>query len=239
MRFVAKRTIRRSFSRGRVRSTQSWAATRQPKRCWRLKSAMPNGRAKRFRQSRLQGFVIRFASATMRKPISATAPLVAGWMQSFARTKRGCGCKPRSIYCRRPAAVSERACCRCEMESSKNPVRIGNAQAFWGDLSDAAADMLAREPELDYLTTDYLAEVSMSILAMQRERDSSAGYARDFIDVVRSLLKYWSADGGCKLISNAGGLNPRACAAACQEVLANAGCGHLRIAEISADDVLE
>ncbi len=50
-------------------------------------------------------------------------------------------------------------------------VRIGNAQAFWGDRSDAAAEMLAREPDLDYLTLDYLAEVSMSILAMQRERD--------------------------------------------------------------------
>src|SRR3954466_9555162 len=119
------------------------------------------------------------------------------------------------------------------MASTKKPVRIGNAQAFWGDRSGAAADMLAREPELDYLTMDYLAEVSMSILAMQRERDSAAGYARDFIDIVRSLLPYWSADGGCKLISNAGGLNPRACAAACQEVLANAGCDRLRIAAIT------
>ncbi|HEX3599897.1 MAG TPA: acyclic terpene utilization AtuA family protein, partial [Lacipirellulaceae bacterium] len=54
-----------------------------------------------------------------------------------------------------------------------NDVRIGNAQGFWGDRSDAAAELLAREPELDYLTLDYLAEVSMSILAMQRERDPS------------------------------------------------------------------
>src|SRR3954451_18109138 len=125
------------------------------------------------------------------------------------------------------------------MASSIEPVRIGNAQAFWGDLSDAAADVLAREPELDYLTMDYLAEVSMSILAMQRERDSTAGYARDFIDVIRSLVPHWSGGGKCKLISNAGGLNPRACAAACREVLANAGCDHLRVAAIVGDDVLE
>jgi hypothetical protein len=55
------------------------------------------------------------------------------------------------------------------------PVRIGNAQAFWGDRGDAAVEMLAREPDLDYLTMDYLAEVSMSILAMQRDRDPAAG----------------------------------------------------------------
>ena len=79
--------------------------------------------------------------------------------------------------------------------ASKNSVRIGNAQAFWGDRADAAAEMLALEPDLDYLTLDYLAEVSMSILAMQRERDPSAGYARDFIDVVRSLVPYWTSGG--------------------------------------------
>jgi Acyclic terpene utilisation family protein AtuA len=67
------------------------------------------------------------------------------------------------------------------------PVRIGNAHAFWGDRVDAAAAMLAREPDLDYLTLDYLAEVSMSILAVQRDRDPRAGFAGDFIDVVRSL----------------------------------------------------
>src|SRR3954468_4829488 len=105
------------------------------------------------------------------------------------------------------------------MSTTPKIVRIGNAQAFWGDRTDAAAEMLAREPALDYLTMDYLAEVSMSILAMQREREPSAGYARDFVDVIRSLVPYWSNGGRCKLISNAGGLNPQGCVAACREVL--------------------
>src|SRR4051795_3213930 len=98
------------------------------------------------------------------------------------------------------------------MSSTPQPVRIGNAQAFWGDRTDAAAEMLAREPKLDYLTLDYLAEVSMSILATQRERDPTAGYAREFVDVVRSLIPYWSSGGRCRLITNAGGLNPHGCA---------------------------
>jgi hypothetical protein len=120
-----------------------------------------------------------------------------------------------------------------------NPiVRIGNAQAFWGDRSDAAAEMLSREPDLDYLTLDYLAEVSMSILAVQRERDPAAGYARDFVDVVRSLVPYWNAGGRCRLIANAGGLNPRGCAEACWAVLQEQVGRPMRIGVVSGDDVL-
>jgi hypothetical protein len=117
-------------------------------------------------------------------------------------------------------------------------VRIGNAQAFWGDRSDAAAEMLAREPDLDYLTLDYLAEVSMSILAAQRERDPARGYARDFVDVVRSLAPYWNAGGRCRLIANAGGLNPWGCAQACAAVLQETVDRPFKIGVISGDDVL-
>lgn len=118
-------------------------------------------------------------------------------------------------------------------------VRIGNAQAFWGDRSIAAAEMLAREPELDFLTLDYLAEVSMSILATQRQRDPQAGFAKDFVDVVRSLVPYWAAGGKCRVIANAGGLNPSGCARACREVIENTGCRSLCIGIVSGDDVLE
>lgn len=118
-------------------------------------------------------------------------------------------------------------------------VRIGNAQAFWGDRSDAPAEMLAQEPDLDYLTLDYLAEVSMSILALQRERDPSAGYARDFVEVVRTLAPYWSSGGRCRVIANAGGLNPRGCAEACLAVLAETAGRSLKIGIVSDDSVLD
>lgn len=118
-------------------------------------------------------------------------------------------------------------------------VRIGNAQGFWGDRGSAAAELLAREPELDYLTLDYLAEVSLSIMAVQRDRDPNAGYARDFVEVVRSLADYFKNDGRCRIVTNAGGLNPQGCAAACVAALAQAGCPPLNIAVVSGDDVLE
>ena len=118
-------------------------------------------------------------------------------------------------------------------------LRIGNAHGFWGDRLEAAAEMLSLEPELDFITLDFLAEVSMSILATQRERVPQAGYARDVVEVVKSLVPYWKAGGKCRLITNAGGLDPASCARACQRALAEAGCRHLKIAVVTGDDVLE
>ena len=117
-------------------------------------------------------------------------------------------------------------------------VRIGNAQGFWGDDVSAAARLAAQAPDLDLLTLDYLAEVSMSILARQRERDENLGYARDFVDVVASLAPTWRAGRRLRLITNAGGLNPRACAVACGEALRKSSCGNLRIGIVAGDDVL-
>jgi hypothetical protein len=119
------------------------------------------------------------------------------------------------------------------------PVRIGNAHGFWGDRIAAAAEMLAAEPDLDYVTLDFLAEVSMSLLAVQRSRDPNAGWPRDVVEVVRSLIPYWQSGGRCRLITNGGGLNPLACAQACQQVLLAAGCGDRVIAIVAGDDVLE
>jgi acyclic terpene utilization AtuA family protein len=120
----------------------------------------------------------------------------------------------------------------------EQPLRIGNAQGFWGDAPGAPAQLVAQAPNLDCLTLDYLAEVSMSILAKQRERDASAGYARDFIGVVESLVPVWKSGGKLQLITNAGGLNPRECATVCARILRNAGCHGMRIGVISGDDVL-
>ncbi|NDC62472.1 MAG: acyclic terpene utilization AtuA family protein [Planctomycetia bacterium] len=121
----------------------------------------------------------------------------------------------------------------------RDVVRIGNAQGFWGDRPAAARELLSQAPDLDFLTMDYLAEVSMSILARQRERDPRLGYARDFVDVVASLADYWAAGGRCRLIVNAGGLNPHGCAEACRTVLEKRGCRPLTIGIVSGDDCLE
>lgn len=117
-------------------------------------------------------------------------------------------------------------------------VIIGNAQGFWGDSVTAPARLVSQQPDLDYLTLDYLAEVSMSILASQKERDATAGYAGDFIEVVRSLVPFWRAGSKVRVITNAGGLNPNGCAQACAEVLRQAGIRRMKIGVVAGDDVL-
>ena len=116
-------------------------------------------------------------------------------------------------------------------------IRIGNAQGFWGDSVDAPARLLRQQPDLDYLTLDYLAEVSLSILALQRSRDAEAGYARDFLEVLTQLIPLWRAGHPARVVCNAGGLNPSGCAAACAALLSEAGI-HKRIGVVSGDDVL-
>lgn len=116
-------------------------------------------------------------------------------------------------------------------------IRIGNAQGFWGDSVDAPARLLRQQPDLDYLTLDYLAEVSLSILALQRSRDPEAGYARDFLDVLRQVAPLWREGHPTRIVCNAGGLNPAGCAAACAEVLREAGADK-RIGVVLGDDVL-
>ncbi|MEM7473557.1 MAG: acyclic terpene utilization AtuA family protein [Planctomycetota bacterium] len=121
----------------------------------------------------------------------------------------------------------------------KEAIRVANVQAFWGDYSQAAADMLHLAPEVDYLTMDYLAEVSMSILAKQMRKHEGLGYARDFIKVIESAAPYWRDGSKVKIISNAGGLTPKACAERCAEVLREAGCRGKRIGIVSGDGVLD
>lgn len=118
-------------------------------------------------------------------------------------------------------------------------IRIANAQAFWGDSTDAAATLLAQAPNIDYLTLDYLAEVTMSILARQKQKDPTLGYARDFVDVVRSLIPTWASGSRLKIVTNAGGLNPIACAKQVASVLQHAGLTNLNVYSISGDDVFE
>lgn len=118
------------------------------------------------------------------------------------------------------------------------PVTIGNASAFWGDNPDAPARLLQLRPDLDFLTLDYLAEVSLSIMAIQKEKNPEAGFAADFVEVVKSLLPVWQAGSKTKIVTNAGGLNPLGCASACATVLREAG-RRARIALVTGDDVLD
>jgi hypothetical protein len=117
-------------------------------------------------------------------------------------------------------------------------IKIANACAFWGDQPDAAARLVERAPDLDYLTFDYLAELSLSIMAIVRTKSPESGYARDFVDVLRSLVPFYQAGGRTRIVTNAGGLDPAACGRACLDVLRTAGLDHLKVAVVAGDDVL-
>ena len=116
-------------------------------------------------------------------------------------------------------------------------IRIGNGCGFWGDSPDAPV-RLAEAGSLDYLTLEYLAELTMSILALLRQRDANAGYATDFIDVLGRLAPQLKRQPGLKVITNAGGMNPAACGKAAKEALAKAGITDRTVGVVSGDDLL-
>jgi hypothetical protein len=118
------------------------------------------------------------------------------------------------------------------------PVRIGNAQGFWGDRPSAAASLLKLQPDLNYLTLDYLSEVSMSIMAIQRNKNHQEGYAKDFLETLNSILPFWHAGSQVKIVTNAGGLNPQDCAHACRQILDASGLGSMKIGVVDGDNVL-
>jgi hypothetical protein len=116
-------------------------------------------------------------------------------------------------------------------------VRVASGQGFWGDWLEAPRRQVEGGP-VDYLMLDYLAEVTMSILQKQKERDPNMGYARDFVGAMESVLPA-VAERGVRVIANAGGVNPPACAEAVRAVAAKAGkADALKIGVITGDDLL-
>ena len=119
---------------------------------------------------------------------------------------------------------------------SEKIVKIGGASGFWGDSALGAPQLVAAG--IDYLVFDYLAELTMSILVNAKTKDPALGYATDFVDVaMKSVLKDVAVK-GIKVVSNAGGMNPRACAAALQKLCDEQGVT-LKIAVVEGDDVLD
>ncbi len=117
-------------------------------------------------------------------------------------------------------------------------VRIAAGQGFWGDWLEAPYRQVTGGP-VDYLMMDYLAEVTMSIMQKQKSRDPSLGYAKDFIPLMERILPIL-AERKIKVTANAGGVNPRACAAAVADAARRLGLkGKLKIGVVSGDDLLD
>ncbi len=122
------------------------------------------------------------------------------------------------------------------MRPAEKQVRIGGASGFWGD-SAAGPQQLVDVSGLQYITFDYLAELTMSILAAARARDRDLGYATDFVDIAIRQILQRSVQQRIRLVSNAGGVNPQACARAVEKLAQELGCV-IKVAVVDGDDVM-
>ena len=119
----------------------------------------------------------------------------------------------------------------------KQQIRIAAGQGFWGDLPDAPVRQVEGGP-IDYLMLDYLAEVTMSIMQKQRSRDPSAGYAKDFVPLMKQILPA-CVERDIRVTANAGGVNVEGCAGAVREVARELGLGgKLKIGIVTVDDIM-
>ena len=117
----------------------------------------------------------------------------------------------------------------------KDKIRIASGQGFWGDLIDAPYHQVTKG-EIDYLVMDYLAEVTMSILQKQKNKNPSLGYARDIPDLMKRILPFIK-EKKIKVITNGGGVNPVACAEAVMQVAKELHIKDLKIGVVLGDDI--
>ena len=121
------------------------------------------------------------------------------------------------------------------MTDKERVVRVASGQGFWGDWLEAPRRQV-EGGDVDYLMLDYLAEVTMSILQKQKERDPKMGYARDFIGAMESVFPA-VVNKGVKVIANAGGVNPQACADAVLAAAEKMGLrGKFKVGVVTGDD---
>ena len=120
--------------------------------------------------------------------------------------------------------------------SELRAVRIGCGAGFWGDSAEGPAQ-LVRTGGIDYLVMDYLAEITMSLLARAKAKRPDSGYATDFVTAVMKPLLPALAEQGIKVVTNAGGVNAPACKAALEALIQDAGLS-LTVAAVSGDDLL-
>jgi len=115
-------------------------------------------------------------------------------------------------------------------------IRIGGATGYWGEADLALPQFLAEE-HMDFIVFDYLAEITMSIMARAKASDPEKGYATDFVTAIVAPHLEQIATSGVKLISNAGGVNPEACGRAIKQLIDDAGLS-LKVAVITGDDLM-
>jgi len=119
---------------------------------------------------------------------------------------------------------------------SEKMIRIAGASGFWGDAVRATPQLL-KDENVDFIVYDYLAEITMSIMARARAKDPDAGYALDFVSAAMKPNLKEIARQGVRVVSNAGGVNPQACANALRVVIADLGLS-LKVACILGDDLI-
>ena len=119
---------------------------------------------------------------------------------------------------------------------SKKIIRIGGASGYWGETIMSVPQLLSGG-KLDYLVFDYLAEITISIMARAKAADTQKGYAVDFVSSTLKSNLMEIAKQGIKVISNAGGVNPEACGVAIRDIVSELGLD-LKVAVITGDDIL-